>query len=125
MSDNILVILAFFVATVLIFSVSPTGNYVSDYNPASTDYDTVGGCVGSEGKMDCYYDADSGWWTTQCINGRWTKQDFCGTLIQYGDRSCVRERISYQKSITKCQSPHLPEENQDYGTQQGSVVYSY
>ena len=125
MSDNILVVLAFFVATVLIFSVSPTGNYVSDYNPASTDYDTVGGCVGSEGKMDCYYDADSGWWTTQCIDGRWTKQEFCGTLTQYGDRSCRRKMIDSRTSITFCQSPHLPEENQDYGTQQGSVVYSY
>lgn len=121
MSDNTFVILAFFVATVLIFSISPTGNYVSDYNPASTP--SAGGCV-AEGKMDCYFEPSTGWWTTVCRNGRWIKSDFCGNLRQYGDRSCIFKRIDYRTTITHCQSPHLPEENQDYGTQLGSLVYS-
>ena len=126
MSDKIIVILAFFVATFLVFSANPTGNYVSNYNPASISKDTVGSCVGQPAdKMDCFYDANSGWWTTKCINGRWTKQEFCGTLTQYGDRSCVRRMIDYRTSKTECQSPYLPEENKDYGTQRGSIVYSY
>lgn len=107
MSDNILVILAFFVATVLIFSANPTGNYVSNYNPASISHKTVGGCVGQEGKMNCFYDANSGnWWTTICKDNSWTLQEACGTLRQFGDRSCVRKMIDSRTSITQCQSPH-------------------
>lgn len=121
MSDNTFVILAFFVATVLIFSISPTGNYVSDYNPASSP--SAGSCA-VEGKMDCYYEASTGWWTTVCRNDRWVKSDFCGNLRQYGDRSCVFKRVDYGKTITRCQSPYLPEENENYGTQLGSLVYS-
>lgn len=122
MSDNTFVILAFFVATVLIFSVSPTGNYVSNYNPASNPSKYAGGCT-VEGKMDCVYEASTGWWTAVCRNGRWFKSEFCGTPRQ-GDRSCIYKRVDYGNTITTCRSQNLPEENENYGTQFGSIVYT-
>lgn len=119
--NNFITVLAFFLATVFIFSISPTGNYVSNYNPASNP--SPGDCS-VNGKMDCYYEPSSGWWTTVCVNGRWVRQDFCGELEKVGDKSCIFKRASYRDTITVCRNPNLPEENVDYGTTRGSIVYT-
>lgn len=105
-NTTLLVVLA--VAAFFLLSNNPTGNYISDYH-ASYDV-SKGGCP-LAGKMDCYYEPTVGWWTRECVDGRWSKAEFCGTLRQYGDVSCGYHREGYGDTVTKCQNPVVPKEN--------------
>lgn len=111
-NNNTTMLVVLVVAAFFLIGGNPTGNYLSNYQAG---FDVSLKACPQEGKMDCYYEPTVGWWSRECIDGRWRKVDYCGDLRSYGDNSCIYRKTgqghSTDPTITICRNPIVPKEN--------------